>query len=86
MKLHGVKREFANPFFVLKKHKCLYCGERLRKIKIEIIVNSESLEAIHYDFSTSDGFLKGNIKFIRTGFQCLNCNKLYTVKELKEQD
>lgn len=88
MKIHGVKREWSNPIFCLKKHYCLYCNERLEKIRIETIVNSNSEEEKNYDFSSAggDGFLIGNIKFIRTAFRCNKCNKTYTIKETKEND
>jgi hypothetical protein len=40
----------------------------------------------NYDFSNGDGFLVGNIKFIRTVFRCNKCDKTYTIKEVKEND
>ena len=63
-----------------------YCNERLEKTKTETIVNSKSEEAKNYDFSNGDGFLVGNIKFIRTVFRCNKCDKTYTIKEVKEND
>lgn len=86
MKTHGVKREWSHPFFYIKKHYCPYCNERLEKNKTETIVNSESDEAKNCDFSNGDGFMVGNIKFIRTIFRCNKCNKNYTIKEVKEND
>lgn len=86
MKIHGVKREWSYPIFCMKKHYCPYCNERLEKTKTETVVNSKSEEAKNYDFSNSDGFLVGNIKFIRTVFRCNKCDKTYTIKEVKEND
>ena len=86
MKIHGVKREWSYPIFCMKKHYCPYCNERLEKTKTETIVNSKSEEAKNYDFSNGDGFLVGNIKFIRTVFRCNKCDKTYTIKEVKEND
>ncbi len=85
MKVQGVKREWSNPIFCLKKHYCPHCNELLNKIKIETIVNSNSKEAKNFDFSSADGdgFLIGNIKFIRTAFRCNKCNKTYSIKEVK---
>ena len=86
MKIHGVKREWPYPIFCMKKHYCPYCDERLEKTRTEKIVNSESEEAKSYDFSSDNGFLVGNIKFIRTVFCCNKCDKIYTIKEVKEND
>ena len=86
MKIHGVKREWSHPIFCIKKHYCPYCNEKLEKTKTETIVNSKSEEAKKYDFSNGDGFLVGNIKFIRTVFRCNKCDKTYTIKEVKEND
>ena len=86
MKIHGVKREWSHPIFCMKKHYCPYCNERLEKTKTETVVNSKSEEAKNYDFSNGDGFLVGNIKFIRTVFRCNKCDKTYTIKEVKEND
>ena len=86
MKIHGVKHEWSHPIFCMKKHYCPYCNERLEKTKTETIVNTESEEAKNYDFSNGDGFLVGNIKFIRTVFRCNKCNKTFTIKEVKEND
>lgn len=84
MKVHGIKREYTNPFFVyLKKHYCPVCNERLERTKTETIVNSNSEEAKSYDFAGADGFLVGNIKFIRTTFRCNKCDKIYSLKETK---
>lgn len=87
LKIHGVKREWSSPIFVyLKKHYCPICGEKLERTKISRIINSSSEEAKNYDFSSGDSFLVGNVKFIRTGFRCNKCDKLYSIKETKEND
>lgn len=83
MKIHGVKREWSHPIFCMKKHYCPYCNGRLEKTITETIVNSESEEAKNYDFSNGDGFMVGNIKFIRTVFRCNKCEKTYSIKEVK---
>ena len=84
MKIHGVKRELSHPIFCMKKHNCPSCNERLEKASMETVVNSKSKEAKDYDFSGSDGFMVGNIKFIRTAFRCSQCDKTYSIKELLE--
>ncbi len=64
MKIHGIKREWRNPIFCLKKHDCPICGRLLRKVKISKVVNSNSEEAKDFDFSNGDTYLTGNIKFV----------------------
>ena len=86
VKIHGVKREWSCPFFCIKKHYCPCCHERLEKTKTETVVNSQSEEVKNYDFSNGDGFLSGNIKFIKTVFRCNKCDKTYTIKEVKENE
>ena len=88
MKTHGIKREWCSPVFGSRKHYCTYCNERLEKIKTKTVINSKSEEAKNYDFSFpgGDGFLIGNIKFIRTAFRCNKCDKTYSIKEVKEND
>lgn len=86
MKTDGIKRELSHPIFCMKKHYCPYCNEKLEKTKTETIVNSKSEEAKNYDFSNGDGFLVGNIKFIRTVFWCSKCDKSYSIEELLKNE
>ena len=88
MTIHGVKREWSHPIFCIKKHTCPYCNEILEKIKTETVVNSKSEEAKHYDFSQAggDGYMMGNIKFIKTAFRCGKCDKTYSIKELLDAE
>ena len=78
MKAHHVKRIWSRPWFMKwGKHFCPVCGEKLQKIKISKIVNSQSEEAKDYDFSSpgGDGYMIGNVKFIWTEFYCGKCDK-----------
>lgn len=86
MKVLGVKREWSHPIFCMKKHDCPHCNEILEKTKIETVVNSKSEEAQNYDFSQTggDGYMMGNIKFIRTAFRCNKCDRIYSLEELLE--
>lgn len=88
MKIHGIKREWTHPIFCMKKHNCPHCRELLEKVKTETVVNSRSEEAKNYDFSQpgGDGFMIGNIKFVRTAFRCSKCDKIYSITELMEME
>ena len=86
MQIHGVKREWSHPIICMKKHYCPSCNERLEKTKTETVVNSKSEDAKNYDLSCSDGFVVGNIKFIKTVFRCNKCNTVYTVEEVRDSE
>ena len=38
------------------------------------------------DFSSGDGFMAGNIKFLWTEFVCINCDKTYPLDEIIEYE
>ena len=85
MKIHGVKREWSNPFWVrFKKHCCPACGGLLTATKVSKVVNSGSEEAKDYDFSSADTHMIGNIRFIRTAFRCDACDKVFSIREIRE--
>ena len=87
MKIHSVKREWSNPFWVrFKKHYCPACMNLLTTTKSSKIVNSNSEEAKDYDFSFGDTDMIGNIKFIWTEFLCAACGKTYSLQEIRENE
>ena len=87
LKIHGVKREWSNPFWVrFKKHYCPACMNLLTTTKSSKIVNSNSEEAKDYDFSFGDTYMIGNIKFIWTEFLCAACGKTYSLQEIRENE
>ena len=85
MKIHGVKGEWSNPFWVrFKKHHCPVCNGLLTVTKVSKVVNSSSEEAKDYDFSSADTPMIGNIRFIRTAFHCHACDKVFSIWEIRE--
>ena len=85
MRVHHVKRIWSRPLFMKwGKRSCPVCGEKLQKIKIAKIVNSQAEEAKDYDFSSSggDGYMIGNVKFIRTEFYCSKCDKNISINSI----
>ena len=85
MKIHGVKRESSNPFWLrFKKHYCPNCMKLLTTAKESKIVNSKSEEAKNFDFLLGDTYLVGNIKFIWTEFKCTACNKAYSTNKIRD--
>ena len=84
MKIHGVKRIWSSPIFLhFKKHYCPACNSKLKPTKVAKVVNSKSEEAKNFDFSSGDGYLVGNVKFIWTELKCMDCNYTYSIKEMK---
>lgn len=85
MKYQHIQRIYKKPFYVnFKKHFCTDCGIKLKKVVLSKIVNSNSPEAKNYDFHTFDNYMVGNVKFIWTAFQCPNCNRQFTIEEMKD--
>ena len=83
MKVHGVKCIGSRPLFMKwGKHYCPACSETLKKVKVSKIVNSGSDEAKDFDFSGSDGYMTGNVKFIWTEFFCAKCGKNYAINDI----
>ena len=66
--------------YMMKKHYCPVCNTLLKKVKVSRVVNSKSPEAKDFDFTD----LCGNVKFVRKEFECPQCKKHITVKEMKE--
>ena len=85
MKIHHVTRTWSRPFFVaFKAHHCPVCGTKLEKASVSKIVHSKSDEAKDYDFSSpgGDGYMMGNVKFIRTVFHCPKCDQNFSIDEI----
>ena len=85
MKIKGYCYTCESPFFVyFRKHNCPVCGQRLLRNKVSSIVHSDSPEAASYDFDIADIQVKGNVKFTHVKFFCPDCQKQFTVKEIKK--
>ena len=76
--------DIVGTFF--KKYKCADCKVKLNRKKVSKIINTKSEEAKNYDFSQpgGDGYMIGNIKFVKTAFRCNKCDKTYSIEELLE--
>jgi len=86
MKHQHTKRIWNDPFYVNKKHFCPACRERLHKIEVSRIVNSNSPEAKDFNFYSGESFMIGAVKFIWTEFKCFNCGEQITIEEMKRMD
>ena len=80
---YGFKCEHLFYIF-LKKHYCPNCGNKLLRKKVSAVINSESPEAKDYDFEVADVTVKGDMKFTHLELYCNQCNKYYTIKEVKK--
>lgn len=76
----GIQYFNDNVLYMMKKHYCPFCNTRLKKVKVSCIVNSDSPEAKDFDFTD----LCGNVKFVWKEFECEQCKKHFTVKEMKK--
>ena len=82
--VNGIKYFNENVFYMMKKHYCPDCKSLLKKIKVSRIINNRSPEAKNFDFEFSDSWISGKIKFIWKEFECPECKRHITVKEMKE--
>jgi len=73
--------------FLLKKHYCVQCGNRLNRKKIIRIIDENSEEAHKHrigfvgDIGGSDS---GDVKLTTYYLECKECNRTFTVKEQRE--
>lgn len=60
MGINSVKYQFvAGPIYIhVKKHKCIYCGEKVVPSFQTTVVNSFSPEAKNYDFTIGNTFFR----------------------------
>jgi len=85
VKIRGVKIEWHGPLLAkFKKHYCPQCKAEFERVKTSRVVDSRSEEAKDYDFSCGDGYMSGCVRFIQTEYKCHSCNKIYSLKEIKE--
>lgn len=81
-----VGRKYINNdvfYTIFKKHTCPECGAKLNLVKVSKVVNFKSSEAKNFDFSSEEGFMGGDVKFIWKEFECPNCNSHYSIEKLK---
>ena len=77
----------ASLFYVYcKKHFCPKCGSKVMLGYERKIVNSNSPEAINYDFSCVDTNRVGDVKFITRCFFCPNCQVNILFEEMKKYE
>ena len=78
-----MQRMYKHPLFVfLRKHNCPRCNALLERVAITKKVNSNSIEARHFDFNAADVPLYGDVQFIWDEFQCPKCGKHISVEDM----
>ena len=78
-----MQRMWKRPIFVLlKKHNCPRCSAQLERIIISKTVNSDSIEAQHFDFNVADISQRGDVLFTWDEFRCPKCGKHFSVDKL----
>jgi Zn-finger nucleic acid-binding protein len=83
MQYHGVKKTWKRPFWLrYRKHYCPQCHGILEKIEVSKIVNWKSEEAKEFDFSSFEGSMIGNVKFIWDELRCPACNVNFKIEEI----
>lgn len=76
-----------NPLYIyFKKHYCPYCTLRVTLLYRSLIVNSDSEDAKHYDFTVSDTKIKGDLEFRIPYFRCDRCKINISQEEMKNYE
>ena len=85
-KVVGVKRSWSS-YTSTKKHTCTECGSILKAVEVSKIVDSGSSKgdggSIKMNHHT---YFKGPVKVTSEEFECPNCGKHFTVREIKEYE
>ena len=85
-KITGVKRSW-DSYVSMKKHKCPECGSILETVDVSKVVDPKSPDKDSVDFKMDyNTYFVGPTKFISKEFECPNCGKHLTVKEMKEHE
>lgn len=86
--IHGVKYFNDDVKYLKEEHFCPDCKTKLETVKVSKVVNGKSPEVKEFDFGLGSvpnkTWLVGNIKFVWKEFECPNCKKHITVKEMKD--
>jgi len=87
VRIMGVKYLLESKEYLYDiKHRCPQCSATLEAKKRNKIVNSNSEEAIFFDFSHGDASLIGNVKFIYYVFCCNNCGNEFRTEYIKKYE
>ena len=85
-KITGVKLSW-DSYVSMKKHKCPECGSILETVDVSKVVDPKSPDKDSVDFKMDyNTYFVGPTKFISKEFECPNCGKHLTVKEMKEYE
>ena len=89
--MKGIKYINEDIIYIsFKKHYCPNCKNKLKTVKVSKKIDSNSPEAKNYSFdvgSLGDRFVvSGEVEFVQKEFDCPNCHKHFTVKELKKAE
>lgn len=85
-KVTGVKRSW-DSYVSMKKHKCPECESILKTVDVSKVIDPKSQDKDSADFKMDyNTYFTGPTKFISKEFECPNCGKHLTVKEMKEYE
>ncbi len=78
-KINGVSYEW-DSYVSLRKHKCPDCGSKLKTVKVSKVIDRPNSKVGHKTY------LVGPVKTTSKEFECPNCGKHLTVREMKEHE
>ena len=85
-KIYGTKHIWSS-YVSIEKHRCPECNNILKTVKVSKIIDPKSSEKEDFNFKFNHNtYFIGPIKFVWKEFECPNCKKHLTVKEMKEHE
>ena len=83
--LNGKKIIYQDIAYMRKNHFCPVCKGKVDVVTVSRVVDADSKEAEQFDFSLSRKTdLVGQVEFHYKEFECRECEKHYTLAEMKK--
>ncbi len=79
-----IQRVIHPIYLNLYDHFCPACNAKLEKVRCSATVNSRSEESTHFNLSSGDTRMIGNVKLIWDELRCPFCGMLISCKEMRK--
>ncbi len=82
---YGIQYQNSDIIYVsFQKHFCPSCQTRVRTVMVQKTVERDSPEGKDFDFHIGRGVAVEKATFKWKEFECPNCNRHFTVKEMQQ--
>ena len=82
---YGKKFVYEDITYLRKNHFCPTCEGKVDVVSVSRVIDPKSEEAKDFDFSVGHGTnMLGSVEFHWKEFECRECQKHYTVRQMKK--